>query len=141
MPAPPFDPDSPLLFVINAGAGAQDVDAKRAVIESALAARGRQGELRVCEPAELPRVAARAAAEAVQRRSAVVAVGGDMAGAFDVFSAGLREGLFASTTALAGRDLQVVPVAHGEHAGLVGCAQLALDHVLAPAAVDAALRG
>lgn len=69
----------------------------------------------------------------------VVVVGGDMAGAFDVFSAGLREGLFASTTALAGRDLQVVPVAHGERAGLVGCAQLALDHVLSPAAVDAAL--
>ncbi|WP_374454475.1 ROK family protein [Nocardioides sp.] len=69
----------------------------------------------------------------------VVAVGGDMAGAFDVFSAGLREGLFASTTALAGRDLQVVPVAHGERAGLVGCAQLALDAVLSPAAVDAAL--
>ncbi len=69
----------------------------------------------------------------------VVAVGGDMAGAFDVFSAGLREGLFASTTALAGRDLQVVPVAHGERAGLVGCAQLALDEVLSPTAVDAAL--
>lgn len=69
----------------------------------------------------------------------VVAVGGDMAGAFDVFSAGLREGLFASTTALAGRDLQVVPVSHGERAGLVGCAQLALDEVLAPAAVDAAV--
>lgn len=69
----------------------------------------------------------------------VVAVGGDMAGAFDVFAAGLREGLFATTTALAGRDLQVLPVAHGEHAGLVGCAQLALDSVLSPAAVDAAL--
>ncbi|WP_224273471.1 ROK family transcriptional regulator [Nocardioides lacusdianchii] len=70
----------------------------------------------------------------------VVAVGGDMAGAFDMFAAGLREGLFGSTTALAGRDLQVVPAAHGEGAGLVGCAQLALDAVLSPAAVDAALR-
>ena len=70
----------------------------------------------------------------------VVVVGGDMADAFDVFAAGLREALFASTTALAGRDLQVVPVSHGERAGLVGCAQLALDQVLSPAAVDAALR-
>lgn len=68
-----------------------------------------------------------------------VVVGGDMAGAYDVFAAGLREGLFASTTALAGRDLQVVPVAHGERAGLVGCAQIALDEVLSPAAVDSAL--
>jgi len=31
-----------LLFVINAAAGALDVDAKRGVIEAALAARGRQ---------------------------------------------------------------------------------------------------
>lgn len=77
MPAPPFEPDSPLLFVINAGAGAQDVDAKRAVIESALASHGRKGELLVCQPADLPRAAARAAAAAMAQRSAVVAVGGD----------------------------------------------------------------
>jgi diacylglycerol kinase family enzyme len=77
MPAPPFDPDAPLLFVINAGAGAHDVDAKRAVIGSALTAHGRRGELLVCQPSELPRVAARAAAAAMQLRSAVVAVGGD----------------------------------------------------------------
>jgi diacylglycerol kinase family enzyme len=77
MPAPPFDPAAPLIFVINAAAGAFDVDAKRAVIGSALASRGRQGELRVCQPAELPQVAARAAASAVAQRSAVIAVGGD----------------------------------------------------------------
>ena len=37
-----------------------------------------------------------------------VVVGGDMAGAFDTFSAGLRDTLFPATTALAGRDLQVL---------------------------------
>jgi len=63
--------------VINAAAGAQDVDAKRAVIESALAARGRKGELRVCQPDELARVATEAAAAALARNTAVVAVGGD----------------------------------------------------------------
>ena len=74
---PPLDPASPLLFVINAAAGAQDVDAKRAVIESALAERGRKGELLVCEPDDLPRVATEAAAAALARSTAVVAVGGD----------------------------------------------------------------
>ena len=68
-----------------------------------------------------------------------VVVGGDMAGAFDTFSAGLREGVFSATTALAGRDLQVVPAAYGDRAGLVGCVRLALDSVLSPRAVDAAL--
>jgi predicted NBD/HSP70 family sugar kinase len=68
-----------------------------------------------------------------------VVVGGDMAGAFDTFSAGLREGVFSATTALSGRDLQVVPAAYGDRAGVVGCVRLALDSVLSPRAVDAAL--
>ncbi len=74
---PHLDPSSPLLFVINAAAGAFDVDAKRAVIEAALAARGRTGELLICGPVELPQVAIEAAAAAVARSTAVVAVGGD----------------------------------------------------------------
>lgn len=77
MPAPRLEPASAPLFVVNAAAGALDVEAKRAVIESALAARGRRGDLLVCQPAELPRVAAEAAAAAVARRAAVIAVGGD----------------------------------------------------------------
>ena len=74
---PRLDSSSPLLFVINAGAGAFDVDAKRAVIEAALAEGGRTGELLICRPAELARVADEAAATAVARGTAVVAVGGD----------------------------------------------------------------
>jgi len=74
---PTLDPSAPLLFVINAGAGALDVDAKRAVIEAALAAGGRTGELLTCRPADLARVSAEAAAVAVARATAVVAVGGD----------------------------------------------------------------
>lgn len=77
LPALRLDPESALLFVINAAAGALDVDAKRAVIESTLAARGRRGELLVCTPDELARVAAEAAAAALARGTAVVAVGGD----------------------------------------------------------------
>ena len=77
MSVPHLDPTSPLLFVINAASGAIDTDAKRAVIESALAERGRKGELRVCKPDELLQVAAQAAATAVATHSAVIAVGGD----------------------------------------------------------------
>lgn len=69
-----------------------------------------------------------------------VVVGGDMAAAFDTYAAGLRESLYARATALATRDLQVVPSTYGDRAGLVGCAVMALDAALAPAAVDARLR-
>ena len=75
--APQLDPTAAMLFVINAGAGALDIDAKRAVIEAALAAGGRTGELLTCRPDELARVATEAAAAAVARGTAVVAVGGD----------------------------------------------------------------
>jgi len=74
---PRLDPAAALLFVINSAAGALDIDAKRAVIEAALAARGRTGELLICRPAELLHVATEAAATAVARGAAVVAVGGD----------------------------------------------------------------
>uniref|UniRef100_UPI0035AEE11A diacylglycerol kinase family protein n=1 Tax=Thauera aminoaromatica TaxID=164330 RepID=UPI0035AEE11A len=77
MPIPRLDPESALVFVINASAGAHDVDAKRAVIESTLAAQGRRGELLVCGPDDLARVATAAAAAALARGTAVVAVGGD----------------------------------------------------------------
>jgi predicted NBD/HSP70 family sugar kinase len=70
-----------------------------------------------------------------------IVVGGDMAGAFDTFAAGLRDTLFPATTALAGRDLQVLASTYGERAGLVGCVRLALEAVLSPRAVDAALAG
>jgi len=72
-----LDPEAALIFVINTASGSFDVEGKRALIERTLAARGRRGELRICGPAELPRVAAAAAADAQARHSAVIAVGGD----------------------------------------------------------------
>ena len=74
---PRLDSSAALLFLINTGSGGLDVDAKRAVIETALAATGRTGELLTCEPAELRQFATEAAAAAVARGTAVVAVGGD----------------------------------------------------------------
>lgn len=66
-------------------------------------------------------------------------VGGDMSAAFDVYAAGLRESIYARATALATRDLQVLPSTYGDRAGLVGCAVMALDNALAPDAIDAML--
>lgn len=70
-----------------------------------------------------------------------IVVGGDMAAAYDIFVAGLRETVYANATALATRELQILPATHGQRAGVVGCASLALEQVLSPAAVDRALHG
>jgi predicted NBD/HSP70 family sugar kinase len=68
-----------------------------------------------------------------------VVLGGDMSAAFDIVTAGLRESVYARATALATRHLQFLPATHGDRSGVVGCAALALAHVLSPAAVDADL--
>jgi predicted NBD/HSP70 family sugar kinase len=70
---------------------------------------------------------------------AAVVIGGDMAAAFDFYVAGVRESVYRRAAPLATRDLRFVPATHGDRAGVVGCAALALDHVLSPAAVDARL--
>ena len=74
---PEIDLASPLQFVINAAAGSSDAEAKREVVEAALRAGGRHGDLLFCSPAELSGVAHQAATRAVATRTAVVAVGGD----------------------------------------------------------------
>jgi predicted NBD/HSP70 family sugar kinase len=68
-----------------------------------------------------------------------VVVGGDLAQVYDIFVAGLRESLYAQASALATRELVIVPVTHGDQSGVVGCAALALREVLDSAAVDRAL--
>lgn len=68
-----------------------------------------------------------------------VVIGGDMAAAFDTYAAGVRESVYARASALATRDLQVLPATFGDRAGLVGCAAMALEAVLRPDAVDARL--
>lgn len=70
-----------------------------------------------------------------------VVVGGDLALAYDTFVAGLRESLYAQASALATRELVVVPVTHGDQSGVVGCAAMAIREVLDSRAVDVALRG
>jgi diacylglycerol kinase family enzyme len=74
---PAIDPAAALLFVINAASGGNDAATKGQVIEAALQADGRRGELLFCRPAELADVAKGAAVRALDTRTAVVAVGGD----------------------------------------------------------------
>ena len=69
-----------------------------------------------------------------------VVVGGDLAQVYDIFVAGLRESLYAQASALATRELVIVPVTHGEQSGVVGCAAMALREVLDSSAVDQALQ-
>jgi predicted NBD/HSP70 family sugar kinase len=69
-----------------------------------------------------------------------VVIGGDMGAAFDLYSAGVREAVYARSTARATRELRFTPAAHGDAAGLVGCAAVVIEHELSPAAVDARLR-
>ncbi len=77
-PAPaPFDPTAALRFVINAGSGRAGTEAKRALIESALAPTGRRFEIVCPAPDELVAASAAAAAQALAERGAVIAVGGD----------------------------------------------------------------
>ncbi len=68
-----------------------------------------------------------------------VVIGGDMAAAFDVYAAGVRESVYARASALATRDLRFLPATFGDRAGLVGCATMALDRVLSAGSVDARL--
>jgi hypothetical protein len=68
-----------------------------------------------------------------------VVIGGDMAAAFDVYAAGVRESVYARASALATRDLQFLPATFGDRAGVVGCAAMTLDRILSPAAIDARL--
>ena len=70
---------------------------------------------------------------------ALLVVAGDMARAYDIFVAGLRETLYGNATALATRVLQVVPSTYGDQSGVIGSATMVLDHVLSPRLIDAAL--
>ena len=67
---------------------------------------------------------------------AAIVVGGDMAPAYDLFVAGLRETLYRDASAIATRSLEILAATHGEQSGVRGCAELALDEVLSEAAID-----
>jgi predicted NBD/HSP70 family sugar kinase len=70
---------------------------------------------------------------------AVLVIGGDMARAYDIFVAGVRETLYGNATALATRVLQVVPSTYGDRSSVIGSATMVLNHVLSSSAIDASL--
>jgi diacylglycerol kinase family enzyme len=74
---PTVDPQARLVFIVNAASGSSAPEGKRAAIEGALAEAGRTGELCFTRPADLAQAADQAALTALNRHSAVVAVGGD----------------------------------------------------------------
>jgi predicted NBD/HSP70 family sugar kinase len=69
----------------------------------------------------------------------LIVVGGDLAAAGEQLIAGIREAIYQRSTALATHVLEIRPSILGDHAGVVGAAMMALDRILDPAAVDAAL--
>jgi len=66
-------------------------------------------------------------------------IAGDMAKAYDIFVAGLRETVYGNATAVATRELQILPSTHGDQSGVIGSAAMILDHVLSAEAMDAAI--
>ena len=69
----------------------------------------------------------------------VIVVGGAMADASEPLIAGIRESVYMRSSALATRELRILTSRLGPRAGVVGVTTLALEHVLAPANVDALL--
>ncbi|HEY1669503.1 MAG TPA: ROK family protein [Trebonia sp.] len=69
----------------------------------------------------------------------VVVIGGDLAGAYETFVAGLRETVYQRSTALSSRLLRFVPATFGEHQGLIGCAAMINRWITSERAVDSAI--
>ncbi|TDY05221.1 putative NBD/HSP70 family sugar kinase [Mycolicibacterium litorale] len=67
----------------------------------------------------------------------VLVIAGDLAGAYEIFVAGLRETLYGNATAMSTRELEVVQAAHAGHSAVFGTATMVLEEVLSPRAVDA----
>ena len=66
-------------------------------------------------------------------------IAGDMAKAYDILVAGLRESVYGNAIALATRELQILPSTHGDQSGVIGSAAMILDHVLSARAIDSTL--
>jgi predicted NBD/HSP70 family sugar kinase len=69
----------------------------------------------------------------------VIVIGGDVAEAHEQLLAGVREVVYQRSLPLATRHLRIAPSTLGDRAGVIGAAVMAIEHVLAPAAVDKAL--
>jgi predicted NBD/HSP70 family sugar kinase len=66
----------------------------------------------------------------------LIVIGGVLAESGEHLLAGIREGVYGRSTALATRDLRIATSTAGVRAGVVGASTMAVDHILAPDAVD-----
>ena len=69
----------------------------------------------------------------------VIVIGGDIADAREQLLAGIREVIYQRSLPLATRHLRIVPSQLADRAGVIGAAVMMIEHVLSPAAIDAAI--
>jgi predicted NBD/HSP70 family sugar kinase len=69
----------------------------------------------------------------------VIVIGGDIAQAHEQLLAGIREVVYQRSLPLATRHLRIVRSQLADRAGVIGAAVMVIEHVLSPAAVDAAI--
>jgi predicted NBD/HSP70 family sugar kinase len=70
----------------------------------------------------------------------VLVLAGDMAETGEHYLTGIREIVYRRSLPYTTRNLEIVTTSLGDRAGIVGMAVIVMEHVLSPAAVDAALR-
>jgi predicted NBD/HSP70 family sugar kinase/DNA-binding transcriptional ArsR family regulator len=70
----------------------------------------------------------------------VIVIGGDVGQASQQLLAGVRETIFQRSLPLATEELRVVPSRLEDRAGVIGAAIMAIENVLAPEAIDHAIR-
>jgi predicted NBD/HSP70 family sugar kinase len=70
----------------------------------------------------------------------VIVIGGDVGQASSQLLAGVREIVFQRSLPLATEELRLVPSGLGDRAGVIGAAIMVIEHVLAPDAIDRAIR-
>jgi predicted NBD/HSP70 family sugar kinase len=68
----------------------------------------------------------------------VVVIGGELAAGSDYVIAGIRESVYARSSPLATRTLQIVPARLGDRAGTVGLTSVLTDYLYDPLRIDAA---
>jgi predicted NBD/HSP70 family sugar kinase len=72
---------------------------------------------------------------------AAIVIGGDLAHAHEQLFAGVREIVYQRSLPLATQHLRIVRSELDDRSGIVGAAVMAVEHVLAPEAVDAVIAG
>jgi predicted NBD/HSP70 family sugar kinase len=70
---------------------------------------------------------------------AEIVIGGDLAQAGQPLLAGIRETVYRRSTTLNTNDLTIRASELGDRAGVIGAAALVIEHILDPAAIDAAI--